>query len=258
MDWVANMSDPSGLALASNRPAKLAERVAEALKRDISAIGWPVGQVFGSEAQLMERYGIGLATLREAIRQLERHGVANMRRGSGSGSGSGGGLVISRPARDSAALALATYLELIDVSFGELYEARALIESQAVLLAAERLDEPDIPRARALIELLGQEQPGCFNAELRLLADVRDFICRVSGNAAISLILEALQCVTVSGRTPSPDAASGVTSPRPAPLPPPSRAPRCRAKAARAGCLPKSFTRTPLPGVSTISDTQAA
>lgn len=195
MDWVANMSDPSGLALASNRPAKLAERVAEALKRDISAIGWPVGQVFGSEAQLMERYGIGRATLREAIRQLERHGVANMRRGSG------GGLVISRPARDSAALALAT-TELIDVSFGELYEARALIESQAVLLAAERLDEPDIPRARALIELLGQEQPGCFNAELRLLADVRDFICRVSGNAAISLILEALQCVTVSGRTP--------------------------------------------------------
>ena len=71
-----------------------------------------------------------------------------------------------------------------------------------MLLAAERLDEPDIPRARALIELLGQEQPGCFNAELRLLADVRDFICRVSGNAAISLILEALQCVTVSGRTP--------------------------------------------------------
>ena len=59
MDWVANMSDPSGLALASSRPAKLAERVAEALKRDISAIGWPVGQVFGSEAQLMERYGIG-------------------------------------------------------------------------------------------------------------------------------------------------------------------------------------------------------
>ena len=104
------MSDQSDSLLVSTRPAKLAERVAEALKRDISAIGWPVGQVFGSEAQLMERYGIGLATLREAIRQLERHGVANMRRGSGSGSGSGsgGGLVISRPARDSAALALAT------------------------------------------------------------------------------------------------------------------------------------------------------
>ena len=29
MDWVANMSDPSDFALASNRPAKLAERVAE-------------------------------------------------------------------------------------------------------------------------------------------------------------------------------------------------------------------------------------
>lgn len=190
------MSDSLGSAPVSTRPTKLAERVAEALKRDIAAIGWPVGHVFGSEAELMERYGIGRATLREAIRQLERHGVANMRRGSG------GGLVISRPAHDSAALALATYLELIDVSFGELYEARELIESQAVLLAAERLDEPDIPQARALIDRLAKEPPGSFNAELQLLAEVRDYICRVSGNAAIGLILEALQCLTVSGRTP--------------------------------------------------------
>jgi DNA-binding FadR family transcriptional regulator len=116
--------------------------------------------------------------------------------------GSGGGLVISRPARDSAALALATYLELTDVSFGELYEARELIESQAVMLAAERLDEPDIPRARALIGELAAAQSDCFNAELRLLARVRDFICEMAGNPAISLLFEALQYVTISGRTP--------------------------------------------------------
>lgn len=190
------MSNSSGFALASTRTAKLAERVAEALQRDIAAIGWPVGQVFGSEAQLMERYGVSRATLREAVRQLERHGVADMRRGSG------GGLVISRPARDSAALALATYLELTDVSFEELYEARELVESQAVMLAAERLDEPDIPRARQLIAELGEGDPDCFNAELSLLGRVRDFICQVAGNPAISLLFEALQYVTVSGRTP--------------------------------------------------------
>ena len=49
------MSGTSGIEAV--RPAKLAERVAESLQRDIAAIGWPVGRVFGSEAQLMERYG---------------------------------------------------------------------------------------------------------------------------------------------------------------------------------------------------------
>lgn len=194
MDWAANMSGSSGMDTV--RPAKLAERVAEALQRDIAAIGWPVGRVFGSEAQLMERYGVCRSTLREAVRQLERHGVVNMRRGSG------GGLVISRPARDSAALALAAYLELTDVSFEELYEARELVESQAVMLAAERLEEPDIPAARLLIVELGQAQPGCFNTELQLLGRVREFVCQVAGNPAISLLFEALQYVTVSGRTP--------------------------------------------------------
>lgn len=178
------------------RQAKLAELVAEAMQQDIADLGWPVGSLLGSEAQLMERYRISRATLREAIRQLERNGVASMRRGAG------GGLIVRQPAKDSAALALATYLELTDVSFAELFEARELIECLIVSLAAEQLSDSDIGRARQLIEMLRQTPPCSFNEELQLHGLVREFICEVAANPAISLIYIALCYVTINGRTP--------------------------------------------------------
>ncbi|UUY09329.1 GntR family transcriptional regulator [Pseudomonas sp. J452] len=180
----------------SGRQAKLAELVAEAMQKDIAALGWPVGSLLGSEAQLMERYRISRATLREAIRQLERNGVASMRRGAG------GGLIVRQPAKDSAALALATYLELTDVSFAELFEARELIECLIVSQAAEQLSDSDIGRARQLIDLLRHTPPCSFNEELQLHGQVRELICQVAANPAISLIYVALCYVTINGRTP--------------------------------------------------------
>ncbi|MWV10719.1 GntR family transcriptional regulator [Pseudomonas sp. R-28-1W-6] len=183
-------------ARGGGRPAKLAERVAAAMQQDIASLGWPVGLVLGSEAQLMERYRISRATLREAIRQLERHGVASMRRGAG------GGLVVRQPASDSAALALATYLELTDVSFAELFEARELVECLVVETAARQLADSDIAQARELIELLLHTPPSPFNEELRLHGRIREFLCAVAGNPAISLIYITLCYVTINGHTP--------------------------------------------------------
>lgn len=177
------------------RSAKLAERVAEAIQQDIAAQGWPVGALFGTEAQLMERYAISRATLREATRQLERHGVASMRRGSS------GGLVVCQPASESAVLALATYLELTDVSYREVYEARELIECQVAELAAERLQDDHIAPARALIRQLQEPPGGDFAIELQLHVAIREFVCVVASNPAVALILEALCYVTINSRT---------------------------------------------------------
>jgi len=47
---------------------KLAAQTARRIEDDIIAAHWPVGQVLGSEAQLMERYDVSRAVLREAIR----------------------------------------------------------------------------------------------------------------------------------------------------------------------------------------------
>ena len=77
------------------RYAKLARRAAEQIIADIIELGWPVGHILGSEAELLDRYAVSRAVLREAVRLMEHQHVARMRRGRG------GGLVIDEPDIDT-------------------------------------------------------------------------------------------------------------------------------------------------------------
>ena len=64
---------------------KLATVVARSIENQVVALGWPVGEVLGSEAELLERFGVSRAVLREAVRIVEHTGAARMRRGPGGG-----------------------------------------------------------------------------------------------------------------------------------------------------------------------------
>ena len=55
---------------------KLAEVLAAAIRDDIASSGWQVGEVFGTEVALLERYRVSRSVLREAVRLLEYHAVA--------------------------------------------------------------------------------------------------------------------------------------------------------------------------------------
>src|SRR5262244_355406 len=80
---------------------KLAEQTSEKIEMKILEMDWPVGKVIGSEADLLAEYDVSRAALREAIRLLEHHNVAYMRRGPG------GGLVVAEPDPDAMAHAAA-------------------------------------------------------------------------------------------------------------------------------------------------------
>jgi len=67
------------------RLTKKTEQVAWALREEIAAGGWTPGMNLGSEAELMARFEVGRATLREAVRSLERLGVVKMAHGGGGG-----------------------------------------------------------------------------------------------------------------------------------------------------------------------------
>ena len=70
---------------------KRAERVATAYRNDIERASWPVGVVLGSETELIERYDVSRAILREAVRILEYHGAVRTKRGPL------GGLIVTAP-----------------------------------------------------------------------------------------------------------------------------------------------------------------
>lgn len=125
---------------------KRAEQVAAQIERDIAAMGWPVGKVIGSEAALVQKYGVSRAVFREAVRLIEHHMVGRMR------PGPGGGLVVGEPDPEAVARAMSVYLSFAKVRGSQLLEIRSNIESFASELAAQRATDEERLQLRRLIE----------------------------------------------------------------------------------------------------------
>ena len=126
--------------------SKLAASVARRILTDVVDRGWPVGEVLGSQSELIERYGVSRAVFREAVRLVENQQVATMRRGPG------GGLVVTEPTVDAIIDAAVLYLHRANTRLDEVFEARIVLEVIAAELATERLTEEDADELRALEE----------------------------------------------------------------------------------------------------------
>jgi DNA-binding FadR family transcriptional regulator len=167
---------------------KLASVVAQRIEDEVVALGWPVGTVLGSETELLERFGVSRAVLREAARIVEHTGAARMRRGPG------GGLVVAQPNRDAVAAASGIWFSYVGVSVSELVEARVPLLAQACQLAADHVDEAGIERLRAYLARMdaeGELDAEAFNTLDRLLADL-------SGNPALALFVQAIGDIGLS------------------------------------------------------------
>ena len=108
-----------------SRPTKKADRVARELCETINAAGWPIGLNLGSEAELMERFGVGRSVVREAIRSLERLGVVSMGRGRANG------LKVISPDPDLIVDACRRYLRRAGVTAADLDEVRVVLTTIA-------------------------------------------------------------------------------------------------------------------------------
>jgi DNA-binding FadR family transcriptional regulator len=133
---------------------KLASKVARDIEAEIVRRGWPVGESLGSEHALQQRYGVSRSVLREAVRLVEHHQVARMRRGPG------GGLLICEPDAVPATRAVVIYLEYVGTTLVDLLNARLVLEPLAASLAAERIDEAGIDRLRAVLRAQEHWRPG--------------------------------------------------------------------------------------------------
>ena len=177
-----------GASAATARPdggptKKLAELTSEKIEMRIIEMDWPVGKVIGSEADLLAEYDVSRAALREAIRLLEHHNVAYMRRGPG------GGLVVAEPDPDAMAHAAAVYLRYRKVTPPDLFETRTALELAAVRSAAEHIDEAGIVKLREALahesEFLGGESDATIH-------DFHVVVAELTGNPALHLFINVL------------------------------------------------------------------
>src|ERR1700759_4142368 len=88
-------------------PDKLAAQIARHIEADIVRRGWTVGESLGSEQALQQRFRVSRSVLREAVRLVEHHQVARMRRGPN------GGLLVCQPDAAPATHAINIYLEYL-------------------------------------------------------------------------------------------------------------------------------------------------
>jgi DNA-binding FadR family transcriptional regulator len=190
---------------------KLAERVARRIERRIADLGWPVGTSLGSEAELLAEYGVSRAVLREAIRLVEHHNVAVMKKGPG------GGLTVTEPDVATVAEAVAIYLDRQGVSTIQLFDARVGLELQALELATRNLQEEAIGQLRAALAVEGQYLDRLEHglpADAGALHGIHHFLARLSGNPAITLFIESLIELTIGQAIDefSGDRGAGVAS----------------------------------------------
>lgn len=166
-----------------SRKAKLAGRAAEQIVADVIELGWPVGHVLGSEAELLERYGVSRAVLREAVRLVEHQRVARMRRGTG------GGLVIDEPHIDAVIGPAIIYLLRVDATLDDIFDTRMLLEQLAAEIASQRAGENDIAELRATLE---REAAGAAG-DYRLL---HAHVAALTGNPVLELFVETFSQVS--------------------------------------------------------------
>src|SRR6266508_4242097 len=138
--------------LARRRMRKHLKAEAEFLRRrrsarqQLPADDLPPGHYLGSESELMERHAVSRAGFREAVRLLEHHHIAAMRRGPG------GGLFVVPPDTGAVTDVVAIHLVRKGMDVADLADLRTRLELVLVDLAVANMDDTAADRLRTAID----------------------------------------------------------------------------------------------------------
>jgi GntR family transcriptional repressor for pyruvate dehydrogenase complex len=162
---------------------KTYEIVAERLLGLISSRHLGPGDALPAERELVELYGVGRSSIREALRMLESKGVIR--------SGGNGSFTVAEFG-NTLNNSLDFLLSVDEADYGELFEVRRILEGEAAALAASRRRDEDVVEMAAEIaameEGLGSEE-GFITADLRFHLT----IAKASGNRLIAHLMDAIR-----------------------------------------------------------------
>jgi len=164
-------------------------QIANLIEQRIVARSLRTGDALPSETDLARQFGVNRSTIREAIRELETHGLLGRGRGEKR-------LRVTRPEPGNVSSGVSRALALHDVTFMELWEAMMAIEPAAAQYAATR---------RTAAQLQGITRANArFNRELAdttaAVSAVVDFftaVARASGNQVLALSQAPLNMLLV-------------------------------------------------------------
>jgi GntR family transcriptional repressor for pyruvate dehydrogenase complex len=169
------------------RGSKVSETVARDIVRRIGAAQLPPGTQLPAEAQMLADYGVGRASLREALRILEVHGLISIKPGP-----RGGPVVAGAHTRDFGRMST-LYFQVGGMTFRELIEARLILEPVMARLAAERRD-PDLLE-KLMSAGTHAETDGVTDDDvyLQTSSDFHRLVAEMAGNSILYLFSHSLE-----------------------------------------------------------------
>lgn len=170
------------LQRAEKVPTVLARRIQrEIVERDLEA-----GDMLGAEAVMLARFGVGRASLREALRILENHGIIRIK------PGPGGGPVVNHVTSDDWGRSMTIHLHSARATFRELLEARMIMEPVVARLAASRLT-PDTATWLRQAAQAGHDAIDLTSSEWAAAAeDFHAAVTDASGNRVVGMFSSSL------------------------------------------------------------------
>lgn len=164
------------------RNRKTSEQVARLIVRDAVTRDMAPGTPLPSEAVMLQYYGVSRASLREALRILEVHGLITIK------SGPGGGPRIAAVNAADFGRTMTFYYQVSGATFRELAEARLLIEPMIARQAAQRRPPEQVTRLKESIEAAQALSDGDESGYVDLALQFHDIVAQMSGNKVLSLI----------------------------------------------------------------------
>lgn len=131
----------------------------------------------------MEQFGISRAVLREAVRVLEHHQIARMRRGPG------GGLFVAEPGVEATTEAVALHLSRRGIGPEHLFEVRSIIEMTVLDRVVEHFDESMATELDRVLEIERTAPPDEFPV---VGHDFHAVLATISGNRVLELLASVL------------------------------------------------------------------
>jgi DNA-binding FadR family transcriptional regulator len=169
------------------RVPKMAELVAQNVRRRIVRGELLEGTRLPAESDLMQEYGVSRPTLREAIRVLEAEQLISVRRGSREGA------IVRAPTAVGAATLAGLVLERRGTTFSDVYEARTAFESGVAGFAAKRRTPDDVERLRRAVKEESEADDPMKVAALQVT--FHELLAEISRNETAKLVVELLQRV---------------------------------------------------------------
>lgn len=192
------------------KPVKSSILLAERILQDIVRAGLRPGDPLPPEKEMIEKYGLGRGTVREALRLLEYQGAVQIRQGLN------GGPFVQEPDSAHFAGTILFLLQLQGTPFESIVEVRAAIEPTICRLAAQRIEDAALQELQSTISAMRRhaESPDdviFYDLNKRF----HNVIAWSSGNTLFRYLADSLLDImdgAVVGLTYSPRSRRGVVA----------------------------------------------